>query len=119
MTAPWERTNALFPPPLFQVLEKHYSTSISKAMKGGADDEELEDDDDDLEELSELEVLDESDKQVRIWLDGQVNSSSSKEIKPLDPEPLDFKVTDALENKVAGMGDGFVRPGYGTLPEQE
>jgi hypothetical protein len=34
----------------------HYFTSISKAMKGGGDDCELDDDDEDYEELSEIEV---------------------------------------------------------------
>jgi len=60
VTAPWTGGSALFPPPLPQLLEMHYFTSISKAMKGNADDDELEDDDDEFEELSEPEeVLDE------------------------------------------------------------
>ena len=61
MRAPWECRSALFPPPLFQLLKKHYLTSSSNAMK---EDYELENDDDDYEELSEPE--EDSNEQVRI-----------------------------------------------------
>jgi len=53
--APWDRQDLLHPPPHPAFLEMHYFTSISKAMKGGGDDCELDDDDEDYEELSEIE----------------------------------------------------------------
>ena len=68
MKAPWARPDDLYPPPLPHFLRLHYSTSIANAMKGSADDHELDDDDDEYEELSEPEEV--QNDQVKIWLDG-------------------------------------------------
>jgi hypothetical protein len=75
VTAPWdcEDPDALFPPPLPAFLELHYFSSIFRAMKACADDNELDDGDDDEEEkeLSELEeVPNDKNEQVRVWVDG-------------------------------------------------
>jgi hypothetical protein len=77
--APWNSPNALYPSPLPTFLEMHYAASIAKAMKGGADDDELYDDDENFEGPSELaEVEDEQmqDEQVIIWLGGPSPSTS-------------------------------------------
>ena len=42
--APWQ--DVLYPHPHFNILEMHYFTSISRAMKGRMDDSRLDDGDD-------------------------------------------------------------------------
>ena len=66
MKAPWDGQGLLLPPPSHEFLHMHYSTSITKAMKGNGDDYELDDDDEDYEELSEPEEA--ANERVRIWL---------------------------------------------------
>jgi hypothetical protein len=68
--APWDSPDVLYPPPLPVFLEMHYFTSIAKAMKGGGDDYELDDDQDD-EELSEPGDI--QNDEVRIWIDSSLS----------------------------------------------
>jgi hypothetical protein len=51
--APWQ--DVLYPHPHFNILEMHYFTSISRAMKGRMDDSRLDDDDDDDDDDDEEE----------------------------------------------------------------
>jgi hypothetical protein len=55
--APWDHQDVLYPPPHPAFLEMHYFSSISRAMKGGGDDCELDDGDEDYEELSDQEEV--------------------------------------------------------------
>jgi hypothetical protein len=77
--APWDGQDVLYPPPHSEFLETHYSTSISRAMKGDGDDRELDDDDDDYEELEDYEELSEPEEcqneKVRIWLHDSLSGS--------------------------------------------
>jgi len=53
--APWDHQDVAYPPPHPTFLEMHYFSLISKAMKGSAEDNEVDDEDKDYEELASPE----------------------------------------------------------------
>ena len=89
MKAPWNGQGLLLPPPSYEFLHMHYSTSITMAMKGNGDHYELDDNDEDYEEqdeeLSEPLAEEAANEKVRIWLH---DSLSGRDIT----SSLDFMV---------------------------